>query len=399
MWINRIIESRVLHAASMFPAVFLGGARQVGKTSLIRRLWPGARYVSLDLPQYAEIAERSPGRWLADPAPLLVDEVQYAPGFLRHLKAHIDAWQSEGPDATRLRGQFILTGSQGFASIRGASESLAGRLGVLRLDTLAGRELEDAGLGDRTQPLEAVVRGGFPSLWTDPAMDAELWMTSYVATYLERDVRNLLSVQSLRDFERFLRAIAARSAGLLNYADVARDVGISVPTARAWLSTLEATGQIFIVEPYYRSFSKRLAKAPKVYFADTGIAAFLTGVRDARALAASPLLGPLWETWVAGQLRRALEAEGGRRPLWFWRTHSGAEVDFVVEDAGRFHLIEVKASEVPNPRDAKGFRAFAAEYGEDVVASRTVVCRTPIDTVGADNVAFVNGFAVDAPHA
>src|SRR5690606_14274071 len=227
-WIPREIEGFLLKMAKQRPVVVLTGARQAGKTSLARRLFPSHGYVTLDLPSEAEQAERDPVAFLRrHPAPLIIDEVQYAPGLFRHLKSVIDSNRASN-------GKFILTGSQKFSLMKGVSDSLAGRATIVELDGFSLGELEAALPGFDAR--EAVVRGSMPELWQKPELDGPAYYQAYVTTYLERDLRSMLDVGSLRDFERFLRTCALRSGQLLNKAELARDVGISPMTAAAWLS-------------------------------------------------------------------------------------------------------------------------------------------------------------------
>ncbi|MGD0796077.1 MAG: ATP-binding protein, partial [Acidobacteriaceae bacterium] len=223
--------------------IVLTGARQTGKTSTFRHLFPDYAFVSLDLPTEAEQAEKEPERFLKrNPPPVIIDEVQYAPGLFRHLKVAVDAHRTRN-------GQFLLTGSQKFTLMKGVSESLAGRVDIVELETLSFAEIREA--LPRTGLETAIVRGGFPELYANPDIDSVAFYNSYLATYLERDVRALANVGSLRDFERFLRACALRSANLLNKADLARDVGIAPSTANQWLSMLEASGQAVLLEPWF----------------------------------------------------------------------------------------------------------------------------------------------------
>src|SRR6266704_977328 len=243
MWITRDVEPKLQRSARTRPVMVLTGARQTGKTSTLRRLFPNHHFVSLDLPTEAEQAEKEPESFLRrHPAPAIIDEVQYAPGLFRHLKVAVDARRAKN-------GQFLLTGSQKFTLMKGISESLAGRADIIELETLSFGEIHrarpDVGVD------HAIVRGGFPELHADPDIDAVAYYNSYIATYLERDIRSLADVGSLRDFERFVRACAFRSANLLNKADLARDVGISPSTANHWLSVLEASGQIVLLEPWF----------------------------------------------------------------------------------------------------------------------------------------------------
>jgi len=365
MWIDRHSEILVRRMAEQFPAVLITGVRQAGKTSLLRHLYPAASYLSLDLPANAEAANTAPERLLEQyPEPVIIDEIQYAPSLLRHLKYRIDRQKTPG--------QYFLTGSQVFELMQGVSESLAGRCAILNLHTLSLAELLDA--GQAMEETAYIFRGGYPELYLDT--EAALWFPAYVATYLERDVRNILRVVDLQDFNRFIRACALRSSQILNYSDLARDTGIAPNTARKWLGLLQTSAVIVLIEPYYGNRTKRLIKAPKLVFVDTGLAAFLSGFRSAAELFASYLAGAFWESHVFGQIIRHVAAQGSSMPIHYWRTANGQEVDLVIEQAGGAVMaIECKWKEHPDIADAAGLRALA-ETEEGRVKKKYIVCRT-----------------------
>jgi len=347
--------------------VVLTGARQTGKTSTFRRLFPEHEFVSLDLPTEAEQAEKEPQSFLREnPAPVIIDEVQYAPGLFRYLKVAVDA-------ARNRHGQFLLTGSQKFTLMKSVSESLAGRADIVELETLSLAEIQAA--LPKTTPESAVIRGGFPELHADPDIDHVAFYNSYLATYLERDVRSLANVGSLRDFERFLRACALRSANLLNKADLARDVGISPSTANHWLSVLEASGQVVLLEPWFSNRTKSIVKSPKLYVSDTGVLCALLNIRSLDELRQSPAAGAVWETFVFAQLRARERRMGRVGGLFFWRDRT-REVDFVVDAAGKLELYEVKWNEVPTVGDTVNLEFVRKVVGESRIASGAVVCRT-----------------------
>lgn len=368
MWIERTVEARIRRSAATRPATVLTGARQTGKTSTLRRLFPDHAFVSLDLPTEAEQAEKEPQAFLArHPPPLILDEVQHAPAIFRHIKVAIDAHR-------QARGQFLLTGSQKFTLMKNVSDSLAGRADVIELETLSLPEIRTA-LPSTALEL-AIVRGGFPELHANPEIDFVSFYNSYLATYLERDVRSLANVGSLRDFERFLRACALRSANLLNKADLARDIGIAPSTANQWLSILEASGQIVLLEPWFSNRTKSIIKSPKLYIADTGLLCALLNVRSARELLLSPSVGAIWETFVFAQLRHRERAAGRAQSVFFFRDRT-REVDFVVDAGGRLELLEAKWTELPSTGDANQLEFVRELAGRANVTRAAVVCRAP----------------------
>jgi len=362
------VEPRLRQLAATRPVVVLTGARQTGKSALTRRLFPDHHLVTLDLPSEAALAEGDPQAFLArHPAPLIIDEVQYAPGLFRHLKLEVDRQRQRN-------GHYILTGSQPFTLMQGVSESLAGRAAVLELEGLAVAEIK-AVLPDLGAS-ELLLRGGFPELYANRAIDPADYHASYVATYLERDLRSQLKVSHLLDFERFVRAVALRSAQLLNRAELARDVGISGSTAGIWLSLLERGGLVRLLEPWFVNGTRRLTKSPKLYVTDTGLMAWLLGLGSEADLLRSPLLGALWETLVLAELRRLLAASRQPGRLHFWRDRS-REVDVLLERGGRVWLGDAKWSELPRAADAKRLHQVAALLPAGKVTAQALVCRAP----------------------
>jgi predicted AAA+ superfamily ATPase len=368
MWISRAVEPRLQRSAKTRPVIVLTGARQTGKTSTFRRLFPNHAFVSLDLPTEAEQAEKEPGSFLRrHPSPVIIDEVQYAPGLFRHLKVEVDAHRTRN-------GQFLLIGSQKFTLMKNASESLAGRADIVELETLSFSEIRAA--IPQTGIESAIVRGGFPELYANPDIDLVAFYNSYLATYLERDVRLLTNVGSLRDFERFVRACALRSANLLNKADLARDVGIAPSTANQWLSVLETSGQVVLLEPWFSNRTKSIVKSPKLYFADTGLLCALLNIRSAEALRQSPAIGAIWETFVFAQLRDRERRAGRVGALFFWRDRT-REVDFLIDAGGRLELFEAKWTEVPDSGDTVNLDFVRNAVGKSRVTGGAVISRTP----------------------
>jgi uncharacterized protein len=365
MWIERQIVDVLQRVARTRPTVLVTGPRQVGKTSLLRHVFPEVGFVSLDLPSEAEEADRDGQQFLErHPRPLIIDEVQYSPGVFRFLKIAIDEHRSTN-------GQFLLTGSQRFPLMKGIQESLAGRVQILELEPLSVTEIRRA-LPDASLS-EIMVRGGYPELWSNRELRPAEFYRSYVSSYLERDVRGILSVESLRDFERFLRACALRSGQMLNKTELARDVGVSPPTISSWLSVLEASGQICILAPWFANKTKALVKTPKLYLCDTGLLCFLLGISNADELLRSPQLGAIWETFVFSELRKH-ERYGKGAAISFFRDRSG-EVDFLIDRGGRIEMYEAKWSEHPSARDAASLLHAASVVGGKNVLSMNIVAR------------------------
>jgi predicted AAA+ superfamily ATPase len=373
MYIARSLEPALLRSAREFPVVVLTGPRQSGKTTTLKRLF-GSRcgYCAMDLPDLKAAATTDPRGFLDQYAtPVILDEIQSAPGLLPYIKARVDAQRTR-------KGRYFLTGSQNLALARGVTESLAGRAAVMRLLPLSRRE--QAGKPLAPLPWEKgwrpsaeglngpalwkrIYRGGYPELVREERRDIRRWHAGYVQTYLERDIRSLRQVGDMVTFQNFVRALALRSGQLLNLADIGRDLGIALNTAKGWLSVLVATHQVIILTPYFTNIGKRLIKTPKVYFTDTGTMSWLLGIEDPAQAAKGPLAGPLFEAAVVGEVVKAVTNRGEEPRLHFWRTRKGEEVDLIVETAGRLVPLEAKASSTPRPGMAAGIASFRRMLG------------------------------------
>ena len=318
--IPRHALSRLLELAGYYPIVAITGPRQSGKTTLARAAFADKPYASLEDPDLRALAAHDPRGFLAQyPDGAILDEAQRVPDLFSYLQTRVDG--------ERRMGLFVVTGSQQFGLMEGLSQSLAGRVGLLHLLPFAWDEVAATRSGDRLE--DWLWRGAYPPLY-DRAVPPHIWFADYLSTYVERDVRRLLQVRDLDAFHRFVLMFGARTGQLLNLSALAADCGITHNTAHAWLSVLEASYLVLRLAPFHRNFGKRLTKTPKLYFLDTGFAAWLAGVRSADELAIGSLRGPLFETWVVSEFakrrRNALLAE----ELHFWRDSAGNEVDLLV---------------------------------------------------------------------
>jgi len=374
MYIPRTLERFALTASQQFPVLLVTGARQVGKTTFLRHLSENSRsYVTLDDPLVLDLARRDPALFLQRfRPPLLIDEIQYAPGLLPYIKMEADRAGS--------RGTFWLTGSQQFHLMHGVSESLAGRVAVVSLLGFSRRELIEqsreagyflpipseiearvrSGGGLSLRDLYHLIwRGSFPAIALSEEMDRDLFFSSYLQTYLQRDVRDLARVGDEMAFLRFLRIAAARTGQLLNLTQFARDADISVNTAKSWLSIMQASGLVYLLEPYHSSLSKRLIKSPKLYFLDTGLAAYLTEWSSPETLEAGAMSGAILETWMLSELLKSYWHHGRRAPFFYYRDRDSREIDLLIVQDAVIYPLEFKKTAAPGPADVRQFQALA----------------------------------------
>ena len=386
--LKRTLEKAIEDLSSVFPVLFVTGPRQVGKTTLLKSCADKNRkYVTLDDLEERSIAKNDPNLFLQiHKPPIIIDEVQYAPDLFSYIKMYVDR--------TGKSGDFWLTGSQRFQLMKGITESLAGRVAIIDMQRLSAKEISNQ--ADKSVPfvptlqwintakenpsyisnIELVYKkiwlGSFPKMVIEDGKYRDIFFNSYVQTYLERDIKEILKVSDGLVFHKFLRATAARTGQLLNYTELARDVDIDPKTAKTWTSILESTGLVYLLEPYYSNVTKRITKTPKLYFLETGLCAFLTGWSSPKNLSLGAMNGAILETYVLGEILKSYWHNGKYPNIYFYRDADQREIDFVLEENGTLYPIEVKRTATPLLTATKNFQALNALQKE--VDQGAVIC-------------------------
>ena len=398
MYIPRAIEPAVLAIAETFPVLLVTGPRQVGKTTLLKHIAKeGRNYVTLDDPLQRRLAIEEPELFLERfETPVIIDEIQYAPGLFPYIKMRVDR---DG-----IKGAYWLTGSQIFHLMQNASESLAGRVGIVHLLGLSQTEISGRPsvpflptkailsakrtVAEHSSIIEvftAIQRGSLPALLAgENRPTAEQYYSSYVQTYLQRDIKDLSQVGDELAFLRFLTAVAARTGQMLQYADLARDIGISQPTAKKWLSLLVTSGIVTLVEPWHSNTLTRMIKAPKLYFLDTGLAAYLTRWTTPEALEAGASSGAFFETFVVSEIMKSWYNAGKTPPVFYYRDKDRNEIDLILEADGKLHPVEIKKSANPGKDAIATFRVLA-NVGKSIGPGGVVCCATEYLPLDAQN--------------
>ncbi len=401
MFIERNIEATVRNVSETFPVLMLTGPRQIGKTTLLERLVePDRKCVSLDSPSVRLLAQTDPELFLQRYAPpVMIDEVQYAPQLFPYIKILAD--QRKKP------GDFWLTGSQMFSMMQNVTESLAGRVGIVPMQSLSSAELDGRSPGAFTMDItslkervagakpktiskifERIFKGSMPRLHENEQVNRELFYESYLDTYLSRDIRHLDQIANETSYMKFIQIAAARTATNVNYETMAQEAGISAPTTKKWLSILVSSGIVALIQPYANNALKRIIKAPRMYFLDTGLCAHLMGWGSALVLENSAMSGAFFETWVISEIYKSYLNAGRRPPMYFYRDSNKKEIDLILYENGTVHPIEIKKNSVP-ANAVKNFSVLAPIEQEPenqrtggghlktAIGTGGVICMTP----------------------
>jgi predicted AAA+ superfamily ATPase len=385
-YINRNVETTINKAAAMFPTVLITGARQVGKTTLLKHIKSGIPYLTLDDPILLQSALEEAGSFFKNtPPPLIVDEIQYAPNLFSYIKMNADE--------SGKKGQFFLTGSQQFKMMKNVSESLAGRIGIINLLGLSLREIRSDTFNEVFIPTEEyfakrkksarqtdykeiwdiIHKGSMPAMYAEE-LDWQMFYAAYTKTYIERDVRALTQVGDELKFIKFMTGIASRTSQMLNLSSVAGEIGISVPTADRWLSILISSNIVYLLQPFYNNIMKRAVKTPKIYFLDTGLAAYLTKWNTPEVLEAGAMAGAFFETFVVAEVLKSYYNAGILEPsLYYYRDKDAKEVDILIEQNGVLYPVEIKKTANPGREHIENFLALEKIKGI-TVGSGGLVC-------------------------
>ena len=333
-YIHRQLEPLLLEAATQFPAIVLTGPRQTGKSTLLQHIFSSHHYISLDDPILRQSAKEDPALFLENyPPPCIIDEIQYVPELFPYIKMEIDKKRD-------LSGQYILTGSQIFPLMRGLTESLAGRIAVFELYGFSLDEFPENG-NNISMLFERIFTGTYP----DPLVhkvNRNLFYSSYLQTYLERDIRQIQNVQDLSQFQHFLELLSGRVGSLLNLSEISKELGISQPTVKRWLSLLENSRIIYLLRPYFKNLSKRIIKSPKPYFMDTGLLSYLLKYPDSKTLASGPLGGAMLENFIISEVIKHKTNRNIPFEIYFYRDSNKNEIDLVIDRGYKQDLCEIK---------------------------------------------------------
>lgn len=371
MYIPRTMEKFLPGILSTFPCLAVTGPRQSGKSTMLRQALPGYRYVTLDDPTVLAQSHDDPVYFLDSLGDqCIIDEIQLAPGILSYVKMRVDADRSRN-------GRFVFTGSQQFGMIRNLGDSLAGRIALLDLLPFAAEEIRQAITVESGLELftTACLTGAYPQLVTTPELDRGLWYTSYIQTYLERDIRTLYDIGSLREFHRFMQLLAVRCSQVLNMSTLATEIGVSVTTIKRWLSVLEAGRIIYLLPPHFNNLGKRITKSPKVYFLDTGLVCHLAGLRNREQILNGPLAGALFENFCVQEVVKCFANHREQPRISYLRTNNSLEVDLIIElEVLRPLPVEIKLTRTPSSAMASGLTRYADLFAQTNPKDGLILC-------------------------
>ncbi len=356
MYLHRKLEKPLKEALSQFPVVLITGPRQAGKSTLLQHSLKDYNYVTFDDILVRNLAESDPTLFLKTyKPPVILDEIQYVPSLLSHIKKIIDADR-------RNYGQYVLTGSQIFPLMKGVSESLAGRIAIFQLYPLSWNEIPHAELYDEIKLAEQMRKGFYPEFQVQPQLNPKFWHSAYLSTYIERDLRTMRNIHDLGQFQRYLVLLAARAGQILNLNEIGKECGISQTTAKDWLMLLQATSIIYLLEPFSRNVTKRVVKSSKLFFVDTGLLCYLLRIESDEQLIHSPFAGHLFENMVVMETVKRYAEKGERAPCYFYRTSGGLEVDLIIDHGDHFDAYEIKFTSTPTPARIQPLMEFKTEF-------------------------------------
>lgn len=377
---NREATEVIKKISDTFRVLLVTGPRQTGKTTLLKSLKPeNMGYVTLDDKILRKQAQDDPKLFLEEhPAPLFIDEAQYAPDLFSYIKINVDN--------SKTKGQYWITGSQQFNLMKNASESLAGRVGIVNLNSFTYSEIVKNENKDLFNPdklkkaakievndlFEIIFKGGMPEFYDNPKIDRNLYFQNYINTYIEKDVRELIEIGKLEEFKKFMVSIASRIGEQLNYSDISKDCGVSVPTIISWMSVLVSSGLVYLLEPYMSSQLKRMTHIPKIYFMDTGLAAYLAGWESARDLQLSSTSGHYLENFVICEIIKSYNARGIKPNLSYYRDKEKHEIDLVLYKNNKLYPFEIKKTASPNSSMISSFKYL--ENSKKEIATGGIIC-------------------------
>ena len=382
MYLDRTLENHIKKISNQFKVLLVTGARQVGKSTMLKHCDDKRNYVTLDDYKAREMAINDPELFLQRyKAPLIIDEIQYAPNLLSYIKIEVD-------NSDR-KGQYWLTGSQQFHMMKNATESLAGRVAIIDLKGFSLKELDkkeqtpflstmefiekgrkSSKFRDLVDIYQIIWRGAYPEININPDTDWETFYKSYLNTYIERDIKDLNAVKNEMDFLKFLRILASRTGQMLNYTDISSEVGVSVPTIKSWVSILVSSNIVYLLQPYYSNLGNRVVKTPKIYFLDTGLCSYLTNWDNPKVLESGAMSGAIFETFVVAEIIKSYVHNGKEPNIYYYRDKEKKEIDLIVEKNGKLYPIEIKKSANPDKSAVKNFSVIP----DDKQGEGAVIC-------------------------